>query len=278
MAPGVASAQQSIVANIDPTWRAIAMTNYLYLSMIPESLVASMLPPEEFGTYLAVGTRKQSQGQAIFFDLKGEFPSDEIDFSVVAKRCVPRADGQPKHSLYLSIYRVLERVPMDAFNSLWMVTPGGHVLELKQESVPSRFAGKFYLYQELCPVHPLIASSLAPDAFCRFITDPAKPLHVPRICFVDLALSELAEDPQDGRADNLPYAHMDHVRECLLEVQQDPDKHTKTVDRIHPQQFPYRCVKTGIYLGDPEETLYYPFPSHEELESKYFSWWRFANR
>ena len=27
----------------------------LYLSMIPEALVASMLPPEEFGRYLAVG-------------------------------------------------------------------------------------------------------------------------------------------------------------------------------------------------------------------------------
>ncbi len=251
---------------------------YLYLSMIPESLVASMLPPEEFGTYLAVGTRERSRGQAIFFDLKGEFPSDDFDFSVVRERCVPHADGQPKRSLYLAIYRVLERVPPDACNSLWMVTPGGHVLELKQGALPSQFEGAFHLYQELCPVHPLIASSLPPDQFCRFITDPSKPMHVPRICFVDLELSGLAEDPQQGRADNLPYAHVDHLRDCLLEVQSDPNKHTKTVDRVHPQEFPYRCVKTGFYLGDQQQVLYYRFPSHEELESRHYSWWRFANR
>jgi len=254
------------------------MTTYLYVSMIPESLVASMLPPEEFGTYLAVGTRKRSRGQAIFFDLRGEFPSDDFDFSVIAERCVPHADGQPKHSLYVAIYRILERVPLEVFNSFWLATPGGHVLELKQGSVPSQFEGKYHLYQEIGPVHPLIASSLAPDEFCRFITGPTNPISVPTICFVDLELPDLSEDPEGGRADNLPYAHMDHVRDCLLEVKRDSNKHTKTVDRIHPQEFPYRCIKTGFYLGDQQRLLYYPFPSREELESKYYSWWRYANR
>lgn len=254
------------------------MTTHLYASLIPESLVASMLPPEEFGTYLAVGTRKRSRGQAIFFDLTGEFASDQFGLSTVAERCVPHADGQPKYSLYLAIYRVLERVPLEVFGSLWLVTPGGHVLELKQGSVPPQFEGKYHLYQEIAPVHPLIASSLAPDDFCRSITDPSKPIWVPKICFVDLELADLSDDPERGRADNLPYEHMKHVRDCLLDVHQDPNKHTKTVDRIHPQEFPYRCIKTGFYLGDQQGLLYYPFPSREELEGKYFSWWRFANR
>ncbi len=38
---------------------------YLYLSMTPESLVASMLPPEQFGNYLAVGTRKSAGRRCI---------------------------------------------------------------------------------------------------------------------------------------------------------------------------------------------------------------------
>ena len=59
------------------------MATYLYFSMMPESLVASMLPPEEFGTYLAVGTRRWTRGQAMFFDLKGEFPTEDFDFSLV---------------------------------------------------------------------------------------------------------------------------------------------------------------------------------------------------
>jgi len=33
------------------------METYLYLSLIPESLIASQLAPEEFGNYYAVGTR-----------------------------------------------------------------------------------------------------------------------------------------------------------------------------------------------------------------------------
>lgn len=43
------------------------MKRYLYLSLLPEALIASMLPPEEFGNYLAVGTKKRTRGQAIFF-------------------------------------------------------------------------------------------------------------------------------------------------------------------------------------------------------------------
>ena len=37
------------------------MRRYLYFSMSPESLVASQLPPEEFGRYLAIGTKKSRQ-------------------------------------------------------------------------------------------------------------------------------------------------------------------------------------------------------------------------
>ncbi len=44
------------------------MTVHLYLSMLPEALIASMLSPEEFGIYYAVGSQKKSRGQAIFFE------------------------------------------------------------------------------------------------------------------------------------------------------------------------------------------------------------------
>jgi hypothetical protein len=134
------------------------------------------------------------------------------------------------------------------------------------------------LYQEICPLHPLVASSLAPDEFCRFITDPSKAISVPRVFFVELDLAEMADDPERGRAADLPYAQPDHVRDCLVAVERDPGKRTKTVDRIHPQEFPYRCVKGGFYLGDQDYMRYYPFPSEEDLQANYESWWRDANR
>ena len=41
------------------------MEIYLYLSIVPEALIASMLPPEEFGKYYAVGNKKRTRGGII---------------------------------------------------------------------------------------------------------------------------------------------------------------------------------------------------------------------
>jgi hypothetical protein len=248
------------------------MAVYLYLSMMPESLVASMLPPDEFGRYLAAGTRKRARGQAMFFDLTGSFKSDYFDFSRLKEHCVPHADGEPKHSVYLAIYRVMEHVPIRVIHRLWLVTPTARVLELQRGEMPSEFPGRYHLYQEICPVHPLIASSLDPPKLCRFITDPARPISVPRICFADLELAELADDPRHGRATDLPYDHLDHVRDCFVGLEDDRGKHTKTIDRINPPVFPYRAVRNGFFLGDQQEVLYFPYPKPEELESKHFFW------
>ena len=48
------------------------------------------------------------------------------------KRCVAKEDGSPKSSVYLSVYRVLETVPVDALKSLYLTTDHGIVLELKR--------------------------------------------------------------------------------------------------------------------------------------------------
>jgi len=253
------------------------MSIHLYLSMTPESLVASMLPPEAFGNYLAVGTKKRMAGRAMFFDLEPDFRSDYFDLATVPERCTPHPDGQPKHSVYLGIYRVLEHVPLEVVNSLWLATRHGRVLELKPSDMPPEPPGKYYLYQEICPVHPAIASSLGPADFCRFITDPERPFNVPRICYADMRLSGWAEDPRGGRASDLPYAYLDHLRDCLLQLEEDAGKHTKTVDRIAPVEFPYRCIRSGFFLGDQGGLIYYPFPSPEELDRKHFQWWRSAN-
>ncbi len=252
------------------------MKSYLYLSLLPESLVASMLPPEEFGAYLATGTLKQPHGQAMFIQIRRDFQSRDFNLAEADARCVPHPDGRPKHSVYLAIYRVLERVPVDALESLWLITAHGRCLELKPTDPPRAYPGKAHLYREICPVHPLIASFLDPVSFTRFITDPAKPMHVPRIIFVELALSGLADDPQHGRADDLPYDNVDHIRQCLVEL---ATKQTKTVDRVSQQTVLYRSVKngSGFFLGDPQKILYYPYPSRDELESKYYVWWRCAN-
>ena len=246
--------------------------------MIPESLVSSMLDPEKFGSYLATGTQKRTHGQAIYFDLKRDFQSEHFDLSLVEERCKSHPNGELKHSVYLAIYRVLELLPLEVISNLWLATKDGRVLELEQsEGELPDFKGKYHLYQEICPTHPLIASTLSPDAFCKFITDKSHPVHVPRICFVDLELGELADDPIGGQTEDLPYSHIEHLRDCLTQLEKNGSKPVKTVNRIQPQDFPYRCIKNGFYVGDQEKILYYPFPSHKTLDSKYHNWWRSAN-
>jgi len=254
------------------------MGTHFYLTLIPEALVASMLPPEEFGKYMATGTEKRPHGQALFFEVKRDrIPAGPFDLADAEVRCVPHPDGQPKHSVYVAIYRVLEEVTVAALGRLYLATSHGRVLEIAPADAPTESPGNYHIYQELCPVHPLVASVLAPGAFCRFITDPARPIHVPAVCFVELDLGDLAEDPAGGTASGVALPHSDHVRSCLCELKPLGSKETKTVDRIGQRGLIYRSVRTGFYVGDPQRVLYYPYPTREELETTYYTWWRCAN-
>jgi len=251
------------------------MDAFLYLSLIPESLVVSMLPPAEFGTYLATGTKKRAREQAIYFEIEKDFQSDYFDLATAKQSCVPHPDGQPKHSIYVSTYRVLEHIPLEAMGSLWLATRDGRTLQLGQQSLPQQFEGKYHLYQELCPVHPLIASVLDPVKFCKFITNPNVSLYIPKICFVELELGGMAENPASARVEDLPYEHLDHVRDCLAELAAR-EKTTKTVNRIQPERTPFRCIKSGFFVGDGDTVLCYPFPSVEDMEKHHHDWWRSA--
>jgi len=253
------------------------MNAHLYLSLIPESLVASMLPPQEFGRYLATGTEKRPHGQAMFFEVDRSFRSDAFDLDDADRRCVPHDDGRPKHSVYLGIYRVLEHVPLEALGALYLVTAHGQVLKIEAVSEDQPQAAKFHLYQELCPVHPLIASSLDPASLCREITDPDRPIHVPRLCFVELDLADLANDPVHGSVSGLPYPNVEHLRSCLCELQPLGAKVTKTVDRIGRRSLIFRSVRNGFFVGDHGALRYYRFPTHDELDRRDYAWWRCAN-
>ena len=133
----------------------------LYLSLIPQGLIASMLDPLAFGTHYAVGAMVHSRGEAIFFEVDPSLlPSGEFPLHLIDERCVAKPDGSPKKSVYLAIYRVLSRIPVSALGNLYLVTKDGQTLELTRTEYirePDRHA---YLYQEFCPIDPMVASCL----------------------------------------------------------------------------------------------------------------------
>jgi hypothetical protein len=245
--------------------------------MIPEALIASMLTPEEFGIYYAVGSSKKSRGQAIFFELDPDFRHDYFRIDEGVRRCVPHEDGTPKASIYISVYGVLEHVPLDAIQKLYLVTKDGRVLGLESsEDMPEEAEG-LHLYQEIAPVHPLVVSSLGPRAFYELIVkSPTSLLSLPAICFAELRLGELAEDPARGEVRDLPYSDIGHLRQCLIDLK-TKTVHTKMVNRVQPASFPYRTIKSGVFVGNEERLLYFPLPSPEELRAKHYCWWRSAN-
>ena len=248
----------------------------LYLSLTPEALIASMLSPVEFGRYFAVGTKKRTRGQAIFFKLKRNFKSEYLKLDNIDERCVPNSDGSPKRSKYISIYRVLEHVPMSAIENLYLVTDDGRVLELEKGEYVDNENDALHLYQQLGPVKPLVASSLNPQVFCEYLTDTEKPVSVPKLAFVELILNGLANDPENAPLDNIPYQNIDHMRGCLINLQKKPSKPNKTVVRSTQKDILYRTCKNGFFIGDNKTMHYYPMPSKEKLEGEYYAWWKSA--
>ena len=253
------------------------MDVYLYLSMIPEALIASMLTPEEFGVYYALGTSKKFRGQAIFFEIDPSFRHDYFDVNGGIQRCVPHEDGSPKRSIYISVYRALEHVSLDAVQKLYLATQDGRVLGLdSSEELPEETDG-LHLYQEIVPVTPLVVSTLGPRGFYDLIVkNPASLLSLPAICFVELRLGELADDPERGAVRDLPYSNIGHLRQCLVDLK-TKIVHAKMVNRVQSASFPYRTIKSGIFVGNEERLLYFPLPSQEELRAKHYRWWRSAN-
>ncbi|WNM26083.1 hypothetical protein RN607_07695 [Demequina capsici] len=253
------------------------MTTNLYLSLIPEALIASMLTPEEFGLYYAIGNAKRSRGQAVFFSVdRARLPEGAFDLSEVDTRCVPHPDGGPKRSLYIAIYRVLERIPREAITALHLATDDGRVLTLSPTEYEPQTDSWSHLYQEFCPVSPRVVSSLDPAAFTAFITDDTQPVHVPRIVFAELTLGALAQDPVNGRADDLPYPNVGHLRDCLVELADDAGKSTKTVLRQMTQEVLFRTVSGGFHVGDATGLTTFALPSRDALEREHFAWWRSA--
>ena len=249
---------------------------HLYLNLIPESLVASNLSPDEYGSYMAVGPKFNSHGEAIFFSLKSDFKGEVFGQGDIQKLAVPHSDGSPKRSRYIATYRVLERVPVDALDSLFLTTDDGRVLELtrgKHEAEPDR---KLHFYQEFCPATPRVASRLAPDEFVKAITSPDAPVSFPRLVFADLILNGLSSDPLGADIGNLPYRELNHLRQCLGSLLEGGSKATKNVNRRLIGHVNYRTVRRGFYVGDQGGMAFYPMPSREQLDGKHHNWWRSA--
>jgi hypothetical protein len=212
----------------------------------------------------------------MFFELDPAFRHEFFDIDTGYRRLVRQEDGTPKRSVYISIYRVLEHVSLSAIRKLYVTTRDGRTLGLDASETIPEASREMHLYQEIAPVNPRAVSTLGPRDFFAFLNDPKSSMvTVPALCFVDLTLGGLAEDPEYGSAQGLPYSNIEHYRECLIELKTKTVT-IKMVDRIHAPTFHFRTVKDGFYLGNAGRLRFFPMPSLDVLRAEHLRWWRSA--
>ena len=253
------------------------MAVYLYYSLVPDVLVASMLPPDEFGEYYATGKKYKSKGQALFFEVDPSYRNPYFEIDAAFAQCQTKPDGTPKRSVYVSMYRVLEHLTPSALGKLYLTTAMGATLSLDRATAIPPVEPELHMYQTLAPINSLVVSRLSPAAYAADVTTaPSHLFRFPGVCFVELGLGALARDPENGQEGDLPYGFVQHLREALLQLTPN-GKRNKLVQRVHSLVFPYRMVKHGFYVALGGEFLHYAMPSPEELRRDHGDWWRKAN-
>lgn len=176
------------------------MSMHLYYSLIPEALIASMLTLEQFGQYYATGHKFKSKGQALLFEIDPSYRHPYFDIDGAFARCAAKPDGRPKNSVYISMYRVMEDLTVDAIGKRYLTTSMGATAGLERASALPQPEPDLHIYQDLSPINSLIVSILEPAAYCADVTtEPSKFFRFPCMCFVELELGPLARDPENGR-------------------------------------------------------------------------------
>ncbi len=246
---------------------------YLYLICHHfEALVASQLSPEEFGSYMSVGTRRQTRGEVLFINVKEEGLPEYFDLNRAKAETKRHSDGEPKHSKYVRTYRALEHIPLQNLGTLHLTTRDGRVMNIEPISYTEDESEGINMYCELCPSTPLVVSDLQPKAFIERMTDQMNPICFPKIFMADL----LIEQEEDGHlASFLPYHHPAHIHDCIKQI--DGQKSIKVVDRTPDLAAFYRTIRRGFFIGQNDRVQQYPFPSRDELDDRYHLWWRSAS-
>jgi hypothetical protein len=114
------------------------------------------------------------------------------------------------------------------------------------------------------------------DFIEQIVRNPVSLVRLPAIVFTELQLGELADDPEMGLMENLPYSNRDHLRQCLTDVK-TKFAATKMVDRVSSPNVQYRTIKNGFFVGNQKQLRYFPMPSPEEIRTNNYRWFRSAN-
>ena len=238
------------------------------------ALVASNLPPEEFGRHYTVGSSRYYHGQVIFAQIQDEYRHEFFPIDRLLEEVVPNAAGRPKRTKFIATYRVLEHIALTAFMDLFVTSVAGKVLRLKQAPYERKHkAGFIRTYQEICPFSTIVLSHMTPPEFGRYITDPTQPKSAPKVMFtqidfnIDGFLAQLESNP--FHTSPIPNVHPHKLRDQILEIKGNPNKKIKgiSLDSVLGK-ISFMKLRTGFWIASHASDIFYPIPNNEALKNE----------
>jgi hypothetical protein len=256
---------------------------HLYMIIFPvNALVSSQLKPAAFGEHYTIGSAKHYKGKVIFAEIDINFRNSYFDIDNYLSLTVPHPNGSPKKTKFISSYAVLEHVDLKAFKNLYLVTANGKTLALESKPYTAiNEPGLVRMYQEITPLSNLVASTLDQRSFGKYITSETKSKGAPKICFTqyELNIDEFLKKNKNREMmySPIPDTNPTRLYDFIVELQANTAKKTKTINLNSTLlEASYTLIKHGFWFAAGTELLFYPLPSKEELENKYFDWWRFV--
>ena len=259
------------------------LAKHLYVIVHPvNALVASQLPPEKFAEHYTIGSSKHYEGKVIFAELDSAFRDKYFEIDHYLKETVPHPDGSPKKTKFISSYAVLEHIDLKALKSLYLVTTDGKALELKAKPYTAvNEPGLVRVYQEICPLSNMVASTLDQRAFAKYITAGTRSKGAPKILFTQYEFNVELFLHQNQNRDMLtcpiPDTYPNRLHDYLLELKENSEKKTKTISLNSTlTAASWSLIRHGFWFGGPDELVFFPMPSPKELEKNHYEWWRSA--
>ncbi|MBU0558928.1 MAG: hypothetical protein KKD86_12915 [Bacteroidetes bacterium] len=256
---------------------------HLYMIVFPiNALVASQLEPDKFGEHYTVGGAKHFSGKVIFAELDINFRSDYFEIGKYLAATIPHEDGSPKKTKFIKSYNVLEHVDLDAIKKLHLCTANGKVLTI--EATPYTAVnepGLTRIYQEICPLDTLVASSLDQREFGKFITTETKSKGAPQMCFtqIDFNIEQFFQSNLNKEIFHIELPNVNPYRfyDCLKELKDKPLKLTKTIGLGSLlKDISYKFLRHGFWFAESDNLKFFPMPSLSDLENEYYYWWKFV--
>lgn len=248
---------------------------HLYMICYPNSaLVLSHLSPQDFGSKYNYGSATYYTGKLVFAEIDPDYRNPYFRIEEALEGFKPHKDGSPKATKYISSYRVLEHVDIDAIRTLYLANADGTSYPLEErpyEPIPSD--NILRVYAEIDPVRVMTLSRLSMREFGQWFTDPKNIIAVPRLLYLQVTLdipaflAEFERNPFSPPP--LEGVHPSKLRDAILDLQRREDKLFKglTLDTSFTKES-YRRIRHGFMFKDAQKEKFFPMPSLKEIEAR----------